>query len=57
MKCDVYTWKELHVNVALSGGTTISFQSVMKCDVYIREELQCRVVRWHDHFLPERHEV
>ena len=28
----------------LSGGTTISFQNVMKCDVYIRQELHANVV-------------
>ena len=44
MKCDVYTWKELHVNVVLSSGTTISFQNVMKCDVYTWKEVHVNVV-------------
>ena len=38
MMCDVCIRKELHVNVVLLVGTTISFQSVMKWDV-LREFL------------------
>ena len=46
-------------DVVLSSRTDTSLQSVMKCDVCIRKELraECRTVRWHGHFFPERHEL
>ena len=38
--------KDLNGHVVLSGGTDISFQSVMNCEVCIRKEFfaECRVV-------------
>ena len=43
---DVCIRKDLNPHVVLSGGTDISFQSVMNCEVCIRKELyaECRVV-------------
>ena len=43
---DVCIRKDLNPLVVLSGGTDISFQSVMNCEVCIRKGLyaECRVV-------------
>ena len=43
---DVCIRKDLNPHVVLSGGTDISFQSVMNCEVRIRKEFyaECRVV-------------
>ena len=44
MKRDVDIRENLYANAVLTGGTNISFQSVMKCDAHNRRDSHANIV-------------